>query len=131
MAQYARTDERAKVLDRYPDYAVDLRPAPGRFVAELDGRIIADSVDALDVRESFHEAVIYFPPGDVDFEALERTEHRTRCPFKGDASYYAIRTESVRHENAVWCYEAPMEEVAGLEGLLAFYPDRVRVRRAD
>lgn len=131
MAQYVRTDERAKVLDRYPDYAVDVRPALGRFTAVIDGHIIADSVDALDVRESFHEAVIYFPPDDVDFEVLERTAHRTRCPFKGDASYYAIRTAASRHENAVWCYEAPMKEVAALEGCLAFYPDSVRVRRAE
>ena len=130
MAQYARTGERAKVLDRYPDYAVDVRPAPGRFIAELDGHVIADSVDALDVRESFHEAVIYFPASDVDFDVLVRTAHRTRCPFKGDATYYAIQTASSRHENAVWCYETPMEEVAGLAGYLAFYPDRVRVHRA-
>ena len=72
----------------------------------------------------------YFPASDVDFDVLVRTAHRTRCPFKGDATYYAIQTASSRHENAVWCYETPMEEVAGLEGYLAFYPDRVRVHRA-
>ena len=131
MPQYARTDERARVLDRYPDYAVEIAAAPGRFVAEIDGERIADSTAALEVRESFHETVIYFPPDDVDAARLERTAHATRCPFKGDAAYYSIVTAAGRHENAVWVYEAPMEEVAGLGGHLAFYTDRVRVARID
>jgi Uncharacterized protein conserved in bacteria len=131
MAQYARTDERAKVLDRFPDYAVEILEAGGCFVAEIDGETIARSDRALEVRESFHEPVIYFPRADVDADRLERTAHVTRCPFKGDASYYAIVTDADRHENAVWVYEAPMEEVAGLGDHLAFYADRVRVRRLD
>lgn len=131
MAQYARTDERAKVLDRFPDYAVDVLEAAGHFVAEIDGVTVAASDRALEVRESFHEPVIYFPRVDVATERLERTAHGTRCPFKGDASYYAIVTDAGRHENAVWVYEHPMEEVAGLGDHLAFYADRVRVRRLD
>ena len=74
--------------------------------------------------------MIYFPPSDVDPDVLERTAHRTHCPFRGDATDYAIQIASSRHERAVWCYETLMEEVAGLEGYLAFYPDRVRVHRA-
>lgn len=131
MAQYARTDERAKVLDRFPDYAVEILDAGGRFVAEIDGETIAVSDRAREVRESFHEPVIYFPREDVDAARLERTAHVTRCPFKGDASYYAIVTEAGRHENAVWVYETPMAEVAGLGDHLAFYADRVRVQRID
>lgn len=131
MAQYARTDERAKVLDRYPEYAVDIAAAGGHFEAEIDGVVVAASDRALEVRESFHEPVVYFPRADVDAALLERTDRSTRCPFKGDASYYSIVTDAGRHENAVWVYEDPMEEVAGLGDHLAFYADRVRVRRID
>ncbi|MEE4359993.1 MAG: DUF427 domain-containing protein [Pseudomonadales bacterium] len=131
MAQYARTAEREKVLDRYPEYAVEIAEAGGRFVAEIDGAIIAETERALEVRESFHEAVIYFPPEAARPGLLQPSTHQTRCPFKGDASYFSILTEDVRLDNAVWVYEDPMEEVAALAGHLAFYTDRVRVRRLD
>jgi uncharacterized protein (DUF427 family) len=131
MGRYARTAERARVLDRYPDYAVDLVPVGGRFVAAVDGTVIAETTRALEVQESFHTPVVYFPEDAVRPGALERTDHHTRCPFKGDASYYALLVDGRRFENAVWSYEDPMEEVAGLVGHVAFYPDHVRVHRED
>lgn len=131
MPQYDRTEERGRILDRYPDYAVDVAAAPGRFTATVGEVRIADSERALEVRESFHEAVIYFPPEDVDFDRLVRSDHLTRCPFKGDASYYTVRLEAGQLDNAAWVYETPMPEVASLSGHLAFYPDRVRVVRDD
>ncbi|HSG92007.1 MAG TPA: DUF427 domain-containing protein [Pseudomonadales bacterium] len=131
MVQYERTQERARVLDRYPDYAVEIQPAAGHFTATIDGTVLAESDEALEVRESFHESVIYFPPDAVRMDLLERTEHATRCPFKGDASYYSIVLDSARHENAVWVYERPMPEVEALRGHLAFYTDRVAVTRGD
>jgi uncharacterized protein (DUF427 family) len=129
MVQYERTEERARVLDRYPDYAVDIQAAPGHFVAAIDGVVIAESDSALEVRESFHESVIYFPADSARFDLLARTEHATRCPFKGDASYYSIVLDEARHENAVWVYEQPMPEIEALRGYLAFYTDRVAVTR--
>lgn len=131
MGQYARTPERARVLERYPDYEVAVETAGGRFTASIDGRLVADSDRALEVRESFHEPVIYFPPDAVERSLLERTDHVTRCPFKGDAGYYSIVVDGRRHENAVWVYDAPMPEVAALAGHMAFYTDRVCVRRED
>ena len=79
------------------------------------------------MEESFHGTVVYFPPDDVDFDLLERTAHHTRCPFKGDASYYSIRIDDRLLDNAAWVYETPMPEVAGLAGHLAFYTDRISV----
>ena len=129
MPQYERTEERARVLDRYPDYAVDIVPAAGRFIARVDDEIVADSERALEVRESFHETVIYFPPEDVRAEYLAASDHRTRCPFKGDASYRSLHLGERRLDNAVWVYESPMAEVAALAGHFAFYRDRVDVTR--
>jgi len=55
-------------------------------------------------------------------ERLERTSHRTHCPYKGDASYYSIQDGPA---NAVWTYEQPKEDMLAIKGLLAFYPDKV------
>ena len=74
--------------------------------------------------ETRHQPVLYLPLDDVRTEYLLRTDHQTFCPFKGEASYWSIRVADRVEENAVWTYEDPFDEVAGLKGYVAFYPDR-------
>ena len=131
MPQYASTPERKRILERYPDYAVEIREASGHFRVTLDDAIIAESDRALEVHESFHEVVIYLPLDAVRPGVLEASDHCTHCPFKGDASYYSVRAGDARVENAAWSYETPMAEVAGLAGHLAFYPERLQIVRGD
>jgi uncharacterized protein (DUF427 family) len=69
--------------------------------------------------------VQYVPRADVDMSQLQRSEHTTYCPYKGECSYYSIPSGGERTLNAVWTYEAPYEAVAAIGGHLAFYPDRV------
>jgi uncharacterized protein (DUF427 family) len=56
---------------------------------------------------------------------LERTEHKTHCPYKNDAAYYTIRADGRTAENAVWTYEDPYPAVVAIKDHLAFYPNRV------
>ena len=56
---------------------------------------------------------------------LERSTPTSHCPYKGDASYFQLRTEDGLVENAVWSYEAPFEEVKQIKEYLAFYASRV------
>jgi uncharacterized protein (DUF427 family) len=56
---------------------------------------------------------------------LERTDHATYCPYKGDCSYFNIPQGGERAINAVWTYENPYATVASIRGYLAFYRDRV------
>jgi len=69
--------------------------------------------------------VQYIPQKDVDMTLLERTDHQTYCPYKGDCSYYSILLGGERSVNAVWTYEAPYAAVAAIKDHVAFYPDRV------
>jgi uncharacterized protein (DUF427 family) len=110
---------------KYPDHQVELVPGSKRVQVSFRGQVIADSASPLRVRESKHDEVIYFPREDVSFEHLERTDHASFCPFKGEASYWTLRVEADQSENAVWSYEDPFDEVAGLKDYLAFYADRV------
>jgi uncharacterized protein (DUF427 family) len=57
--------------------------------------------------------------------AFSATKHRTRCPYKGDASYFTLSADGRTSENAVWSYEQPFPAVQEIAGHLAFYPDRV------
>ena len=108
-----------------PDHPITIEPAAARVVVSIAGRIIADTREALTLREASYPAVHYIPRKDVDMSLLERTDHATYCPYKGDCSYYSIPVGGERSVNAVWTYEAPYAAVAQIEGLLAFYPDRV------
>ena len=75
--------------------------------------------------EAAYPAVQYVPREDADMSLLERTAHKTHCPYKGDANYFSIKTGDRTAENAVWTYEAPFPAVAEIAGYLAFYPSRV------
>ncbi|MFP3534544.1 DUF427 domain-containing protein, partial [Burkholderia sp. SIMBA_042] len=79
----------------------------------------------LALREASYPAVYYIPRDDVDMALLERTDHATYCPYKGDCAYYSIAIGGERAVNAVWTYESPYAAVKEIARHLAFYPDRV------
>jgi uncharacterized protein (DUF427 family) len=77
------------------------------------------------VFETGHHPVYYFPRDDVRTDLMEPTNHRTHCPYKGDASYWSLRVGNRAVENAVWSYEQPLSGMERIKGLLAFYWDKV------
>ena len=112
-----------------PDHRVDLLPESRRVKVVFGGVTIADSGAAVRVEETGHDPVYYVPGKDVRLDLMRPTEQHTRCPFKGDASYWTIELPadagSVRRsENAVWAYPSPYDEVSRLAGYYAFYPNR-------
>jgi uncharacterized protein (DUF427 family) len=108
-----------------PDHPITVEPTGGRVVVRLGGRVIADTADALTLREAAYPPVLYIPRKDVDMAALERSDHGSYCPYKGEASYFSIPEGGERSVNAIWTYEAPYDAVAAIRDHLAFYPDRV------
>ncbi len=108
-----------------PDHPITLEPNPARITVTVAGRIIADTREALTLREAAYPAVQYIPLKDVDVSLLERTDHATYCPYKGDCGYYSIPLGGARSINAVWTYTAPYAAVAAIKDYVAFYPDRV------
>jgi uncharacterized protein (DUF427 family) len=108
-----------------PDHPITIEVNPSRVVVKVSGRIIADTRDALTLREASYPPVQYIPRRDVDMAVLARSEHTTYCPYKGDASYYSIPAGADRSINAVWTYEAPFDAMAQIKDYVAFYPDRV------
>ncbi|MEA1651114.1 DUF427 domain-containing protein [Nitrospirillum sp. BR 11164] len=108
-----------------PDHPITIKRNPRRVVVTLGGKVIADTREALSLREARYPAVQYIPRKDVDMAALERTDHATHCPYKGDASYFSIPAGGARAMNAVWTYEAPHAAVGAIKDHVAFYPDRV------
>jgi uncharacterized protein (DUF427 family) len=108
-----------------PDHPITLERTPGRVTVTVAGHVIADTRNALTLKEAAYPAVQYIPRADVDMSLLERTQHTTYCPYKGDCSYYSIPSGGAKAVNAVWTYEAAYPAVAAINEHLAFYPDRV------
>ncbi len=106
-----------------PDHPISIAPAEGRVVVRLKGQVIADTRQALTLREASYPPVFYVPRQDADMALLARSDHASYCPYKGDCSYFNI--PSGGSQNAVWSYEAPFPAVAAIKDHLAFYPDRV------
>jgi uncharacterized protein (DUF427 family) len=115
------------ILQPGPDHPITVDRNPARVVVTVAGTKIADTSEALALRESTYPAVQYVPRKDVDMSALERTDHGTYCPYKGEASYYTIRGGDQALDNAVWTYEQPYDAVADIKDHLAFYADRVEI----
>jgi uncharacterized protein (DUF427 family) len=108
-----------------PDHPISIERNPARVVVSAGGRVIADTRNALTLREAAYPPVQYIPREDVDFSQLERTDHVTYCPYKGESNYYSISAGGKESVNAVWSYENPFPAVAQITGHVAFYPERV------
>ena len=108
-----------------PDHPISVEPARHRVVVSVAGRVIADTRDALHLREANYPAVYYVPRKDADMSLLTRTQHSTYCPYKGDCSYYSIPIGGEKSTNAVWSYEEPYAAVVAIKGHLAFYRNRI------
>jgi uncharacterized protein (DUF427 family) len=108
-----------------PDNSIVMEKSCKRMRVIFRGETIAESTDALVMRESAYPPVYYFSRADVKMEKLERTQHKSWCPYKGEASYFSIGEGNSSEENAVWSYETPFDAVADIRERLAFYPNKV------
>ncbi len=108
-----------------PGKALYMETTPKRVRVIAGGETIADSRRATLLQESGHQPVYYFPPEDVRLDLLEPNERRTRCPKKGEASYYTIRAGEVIVEAGAWYYPDPLESARPLKDLIAFYWKRM------
>jgi uncharacterized protein (DUF427 family) len=113
------------VLEPSAKHPITIEPNPARVVVRVGDRVVADTRNAITLQEADYKPVQYIPMADVDESLLERTQHTSYCPFKGDATYFSIPAGGERSENAVWEYLEPHPAMAQIKGHVAFYPDRV------
>ena len=108
-----------------PDHPITIAPANAHVRVSFAGKVIADTTRALVLKEASYAPVFYIPREDADMSAFTLSEHRTHCPYKGDASHFTLDVAGKRAENAAWSYERPYPAVREIEGRLAFYPKRI------
>lgn len=109
------------------EHPISLTPVPNRVVVRTpQGSVLADTTAALAMQEAGYPVVHYVPLADVDQPLLQPTETSTYCPFKGDASYFEVRTEPELGD-VVWTYAQPYPAMAEIAEHVAFVTDRVEV----
>ncbi len=78
--------------------------------------VIAESDDTVMV-EGNH----YFPEASVNREYISFSNHKTSCPWKGQASYYSINVNGDVNPDAAWYYAEPKDAAANIKGRVAFW----------
>ena len=114
-----------------PDHPITMEPSRKRVRATFENHVIADTDDALILREADYPPVYYLPMDDVEMGFLAKTDRATMCPYKGQASYWTIYMDGQLAENAVWAYEDPYPAMSALRGRVAFYPNVVEVYEVE
>lgn len=108
---------------------IKVRPATGTWVVRAAGAVIGESTQALELIEGEYPPVIYYPRADLAMAFLEPTDLTSKCPHKGEASYFTIEAKSGPIPNAAWSYEAPYDAVAAIKDHIAFYSEKVAVEQ--
>lgn len=110
---------------KWPDHRVEEQRTNERLQVEVNGEVIADSTDVIVVDEDEQPKRYYFPRSDVKMDLLERSDTKSKCPFKGEASYFTLRAGGEQLRDVVWTYEDPYEEHRALANRIAFYEEKL------
>lgn len=113
------------------DKDIRITPARGRAHVIFDGAEIVSSLNALELDEPGQPLRIYFPREDVQPGILEASETTTSCPYKGEASYYTLKTLTATGTDLAWYYPDPCPLVEPIRDYLAFEGDRIEHRRSE
>ena len=78
--------------------------------------VIADSPTTV-VLEGNH----YFPESSLNRDYVTFSNHRTSCPWKGQASYYSLLVNGELNADAAWYYPEPKRDAEEIKVHVAFY----------
>ncbi|MEU4464773.1 DUF427 domain-containing protein [Streptomyces sp. NPDC024017] len=120
-------EEEIFVHPRDPHKRVDALSSSRHVQVGIGGTLVADTVRPVLLFETGLPTRYYIPGDDIRFDLFEPTDHRTACPYKGQARYWTWRGEGDVPRNILWSYPGPLPAVADVQGLYAFYNEAVDI----
>jgi uncharacterized protein (DUF427 family) len=125
MDHWYEEDEEVFVHPRDPYHRVDILQSSRHLRVRVNGVLLAETERPRVLFETGLPPRYYIPKEDVRQDVLLKSEKRTRCPYKGVASYWSVEAGAERFDDLVWYYPDPIPEAAKIEGLLAFFNEKV------
>ncbi|MCZ0925858.1 DUF427 domain-containing protein [Halomonas janggokensis] len=95
---------------------IELHPVNQRVQVHVEGKLLADSTQALELREQGYSPRHYIPREDVRMDLLTLSETTTHCPFKGNTVYFSLGDK----QDIAWSYEKTIEGMEAIAGRVAF-----------
>ena len=63
----------------------------------------------------------YFPAESVQSQYFTFSNHKTMCPWKGEATYQSLLVDGEMNLDAAWTYADPKPEADNIKGRVAFW----------
>src|SRR4051812_1944715 len=123
MDAWYEEEEEVFVHARDPHKRVDVVESSRHVVVSIDGTVVADTQRPRLLFETGLPTRYYIPREDVRTELLRPSEKHTLCPYKGTASYWSAEGE----DDVAWYYPEPIAEQPKIQGLIAFFNERVDI----
>ena len=125
MEAWFEEDEQVHVHPRDPYKRLDTLASSRSVRVVIDGQTIASSERPTLLFETGLPVRYYLPKVDTRMDRLEPSDKQSRCPYKGTASYYSIRTDEGLRENLVWYYPFPNPNLSAIQGLVCFFHEKI------
>jgi uncharacterized protein (DUF427 family) len=120
-------DDEVFVHPRDPNTRVDVLNSSRHVRVDVEGETIADTRRPRLLFETGLPTRYYIPKDDIRMGLMEPTETKTRCPYKGEASYWSVESGGKVLEDLAWSYPQPIPECPKVENLVSFFNEKVDI----
>jgi len=131
MDSWYEEEEEVFVHLRDPYHRVDVLDSSRHVRVIVAGETVAETRKPKLLFETGLPTRYYFPKEDVRMDLLESSNLKTRCPYKGVASYWSVKIGDQIRKNIIWGYPNPVVECPKIKDLLCFYNERVEAIYVD
>ncbi len=122
---WLQEDEPVRGHLRDPYHRVDVYESSRRVKVKAGGTVIAETDRPKLVFETSLPPRPYLLRSDVLPGILEQSQTTSSCPYKGEATWWNVRTGDGVIEDAAWSYETPLPEAAKAVSHLSFDGDGI------
>lgn len=131
MDMWFEEDDEVFVHARDPYTRIDVAHSSREVRVEINGVTVAETIRPTLLFETGLPTRYYIPKVDVKMELLQPSDTLTRCPYKGEARYYSVKTGDKRAEDIAWYYPYPTTEASKIASLICFYQERIDALYVD
>jgi uncharacterized protein (DUF427 family) len=112
---------------RDPYHRVDVLNSSRQVRVVVERETVAETTTSRLLFETGLPTRYYIPKQDVRMDLLRPSERSSRCPYKGEASYWSVEVGGTTVKDLVWSYREPIPECPKIENLLCFFNERADI----